>query len=284
MGNSLEGKVAVITGAGRGIGRAIALEMAREKAKVVVNDIDSDPVQQVLAEIRQSGGEAVGNTDTVERMSSATRIIRAAVDTFGRIDILVNIAGTLRDRMFVNMTEDEWDSVIAVHLKGHFCCTKAAVDYMKEQRAGRIINVTSAAGLRGNQGQANYSSAKAAIIGFTKTLSMELAKYNITVNAIAPGAKTRMTMSIPEDIVRQKAASDPRYLALLKLPGPEYVAPLVAFLCTEQAKEVTGRIIGIKGNQLTLWSYPQPERIAFVEDMWTIEILGQRLQTILTAS
>lgn len=275
----LKDRVAVVTGAGRGIGRAIALEMAKQGAGVVVNDVDTEPAEKVAEEIKKTGGKASSDNNTVSTMEGAEAIIRTATENFGQIDILVNNAGVIRDRMFVNMTEEEWDQVISVHLKGHFCCTKAAVGHMKEGSYGRVINVTSKAGLKGNMGQSNYSSAKAGVMGFTKTLSMELKKYNITVNAISPGAKTRMIMSIPEHVIREKAKTDPRARALLNLPGPEYIAPVVAYLASEDAADITGRIIGVKGGRLALWSYPEELKVMEKDDIWTVEEIKSRLRS-----
>ena len=203
---ALEDKVAVITGAGRGIGRSIALMMAEEGAKVVVNDpgvgpdgagTDDGPADQVLAEITKAGGTAAANHDTVATADGGEAIIKTAVDKFGRIDILVNNAGILRDRMIFNMSEDEWDTVIAVHLKGHFNCTKPASVLMRQQRYGRIINYSSESGLWGNAGQANYGAAKSEIAGFTRVVARELGRYGVTCNALAPPAATSRTPTGP---------------------------------------------------------------------------------------
>jgi NAD(P)-dependent dehydrogenase (short-subunit alcohol dehydrogenase family) len=278
----LDGKVSIVTGSGRGIGCEIAIELARHGCKVVVNDVDSKPAEETVETIKRLGAEAAVCIESVDTMSGAEKITKFAVDHFGKVDILINNAGIIRDRMFINMNEQEWDDVISVHLKGHFACCKAVVNHMKQNGWGRIVNVTSKAGLVGNPGQCNYSAAKAGVMGFTKTLSMELKKYNITVNAISPGAKTRMTMSIPEHIIREKAKKDPRMLMLLNLPGPEYVAPVVAFLCTDDASEITGQIIGIRGDRLTLWSYPEEKKVAYASGKWTIEDLRQRFKEFLS--
>jgi NAD(P)-dependent dehydrogenase (short-subunit alcohol dehydrogenase family) len=200
----LRGKVAVVTGAGRGIGRGVALELADQGAKVVVNDygvsVDgreptSAPADAVVAEIRQAGGEAISNADSVAEWSKAERIIGSAVERFGRVDILVTCAGFLRDRMIFNMNEDEFDTVVGVHLKGTFNCVRHAAPLMREQRFGRIVTFSSGAGLFGNPGQANYGSAKAAISGFTKVVARDLGKYGVTANGICPVAATRMTLT-----------------------------------------------------------------------------------------
>src|SRR5512143_1538305 len=203
----LQGKVAVVTGSGRGIGRGIAVALAREGAKVVVNDVgcsldgrgsEQAPAAQVCREIAGFGGKAVPNYDSVSEYASAKSIVQTAMDSFGRIDILVNNAGIVRDRSIMKMTEEDFDAVLAVHLKGSFNCGSHAIPLMREQNYGRIINITSSAGLRGNFGQTNYSAAKAALMGITFTWSIELAKYGITVNAVAPAGATRMTAALFE--------------------------------------------------------------------------------------
>ncbi|HZE97016.1 MAG TPA: SDR family NAD(P)-dependent oxidoreductase [Planctomycetota bacterium] len=240
----LEGKVAIITGAGGGLGRAHALAMAAEGAKIVVNDpgvsrdgsggTGAKMADTVVAEITKAGGEAVPNYDSVS--DGADKIVKAAVDAFGRVDILVNNAGILRDKTIHNMTDDMWDLVIAVHLRGTFACTRAAAKVMKEKgTGGRIINTTSVAGLKGNFGQSNYSAAKAGIYGFTLTASMELLKDGITVNAIAPIAKTRMTEEIDSVPAEYR---------------PEEVSPVVVYFASDLAKDLTGRIIGVHGRHL----------------------------------
>src|SRR5712691_4855206 len=208
--SNLEGKVAIVTGAGRGIGREHALALSRAGASVVVNDLgatlagegaDATPAQQVVAEIEAAGGAAVANSDDVADFAGAERMVRQAIDSFGRLDILVNNAGITRDRMLVNMSEDEWDSVVAVHLKGHFAPTRHAAAYWRERsKAGedvraRVINTSSPSGVFGNVGQANYGAAKAGIVGFTLIAAQELQRYGVTVNCLAPNARTRMTES-----------------------------------------------------------------------------------------
>jgi NAD(P)-dependent dehydrogenase (short-subunit alcohol dehydrogenase family) len=203
----LEGKVAVVTGSGRGIGRGVAMLMAAEGAKVVVNDPgvavdgtghDNGPAAEVVAEIKAKGGTAVPNFDTVATLEGGENIIKTALDNFGRIDILVNVAGILRDRMIFNMPKEDWDAVIAVHLKGHFNTIKPASILMRQQRWGRIINFSSTSGLTGNAGQANYGAAKAGIAGLTRVVARDLGRYGVTCNAIAPGAATRMTATVPQ--------------------------------------------------------------------------------------
>ncbi len=229
----LNGKVAVVTGAGRGIGREIALLLAKERAKVVVNDFggredgtggETKVADDVVKEIKDAGGVAAPNYEAVGTMENGKKIIQTALDNFGRLDILVNNAGIVRDRMIFNMTEEEWDGVIAVHLKGTFACTRAALPLMREQRSGRIINFTSTAGLIGNVGQANYAAAKMGIVGFTKVVALDMARYYVTANCISPFAWTRMIGTIPTETEEQK-----RRVEKLKKMSPAHIAPLVAY-------------------------------------------------------
>ncbi len=231
-----DGKVAVVTGAGGGLGRTHALLLASRGAKVVVNDLGGAPdgtgestmmADKVVEEIRAAGGEAVPNYDSVSTMEGGANIIKTATDSFGRIDILINNAGILRDVSFMKMPEDSWDIIFSVHVKGSFCCTKAAWPIMREQQYGRIIMTSSAAGIYGNFGQTNYSAAKMALIGLGQTLALEGKKYNIHSNTIAPIADSRLTATVLPDDIRKK----------LK---PEYVSPLVAYLCSEQCEHTGG--------------------------------------------
>ena len=240
-----DGRVAIVTGAGHGLGRRHALELAERGAKVVVNDLGGDrsgvgsssgPAQDVVEEIKKSGGEAVANPDNVATEDGARAIVQTALDTFGKIDIVVNNAGILRDRSFKNMTPEEYDSVIAVHLRGSFLVSSFAWPHLRENNYGRIVNTSSPAGLYGNFGQANYATAKMGLVGFTKTLAQEGAKYNIKANAIAPVAATRMTEDLlPADF-------------LGKL-GVEKVTPLVAFLVHESNEE-TGQVYTVGGGRI----------------------------------
>jgi NAD(P)-dependent dehydrogenase (short-subunit alcohol dehydrogenase family) len=247
-----EGRVVIVTGAGNGLGRAYALGLAAEGAKVVVNDLGVGThgearatlgaAQKVVEEIKAAGGEAVANTDDVGGWDETKRLIKAALDSFGRLDAVVNNAGFVRDRMFVSCTPEEWDAVTRVHLRGHFCTTRHAVDYWRaEQKAGRpidarIINTTSGAGLQGSIGQSAYSAAKAGIAALTLVQAAELGRYGITANALAPNARTRMTMTAFADTMtsQQDAAFDPY--------APENTAPLVAWLVSEQSRDVTGQV------------------------------------------
>lgn len=269
----LDDKVAVITGAGRGIGREIALLLAKEGAKVVVNDFggredgsggETKVADDVVNEIRNTGGIAVANYDAVGTMAAGKRIIQTALDNFGKIDILVNNAGILRDRMVFNMTEEEWDAVITVHLKGTFACTRAAVPLMREQKSGRIINFTSTSGLIGNIGQANYAAAKMGIVGFTKVVALDMARYNVTANCISPFAWTRLIGTIPTETEEQK-----RRVEKLKKMSPADIAPLVAYLASDEAQYITGQIFGVRGKEIFIFSQPRPVRSIHHSEGWT---------------
>ncbi|HEY8489584.1 MAG TPA: SDR family oxidoreductase [Dehalococcoidia bacterium] len=295
MGNRLEGKVAVVTGSGRGIGRGIALLLAQEGAKVVVNDPgvnvdgtghDNGPADQVVAEIKAAGGEAVANYDSVATMEGGERIIQTALDAFGRLDILVNNAGILRDRMVFNMTEEEWDAVIAVHLKGHFACTKPASVIFRQQRYGRIINFSSASGLTGNPGQANYGAAKSGIAGFTRVVARDLGRYGVTCNAISPGAATRMTATVSDRAreLRERAgigAPGAQRPAGLSMRDPEMVAPMVAYLCTDEAWNINGQIFAVSGGTISLLNHPLPFRTIYKNGRWTVDELLQAVPAVL---
>lgn len=274
----LSGKGVVITGSGKGIGRATALAMAREGAHVVVNDVDRKLADETVREIEQSGGKAIACYESVSTMQGAEKIIQSCVESYGKIDVLVNNAGILRDRMVFNMTEQEWDDVIAVHLKGTFACTHYASQYMRKQQSGRIINITSRSGLRGNIGQANYAAAKAGILGFTRTVCQELSKYNITVNAVCPRALTDMVESIPEHIRKKKDASWADS-GIRRRGLPEEVAPIIVYLASDEAADITGQVIGLGGDKLSLWSHPHEVAEAFMVGGWTVQHLRQLFKT-----
>jgi len=285
----LEGKVAVITGAGRGIGRAIAIQMAEEGAKVVVNDPgvgpdgaghDDGPADQVVAEIVAKGLTAVANYDSVATMAGGESIINTAIDSFGRIDVLVNNAGILRDRMIFNMSEQEWDDVIAVHLKGHFACTKPATVLMRQQRYGRIINFSSESGLWGNAGQANYGAAKSGIAGFTRVVARDMGRYGVTCNAIAPRAWTRLTATIPE---QRPGAGAPRSPELEEL-SPESVSPMVCYLASDHAWSINGQVFHVYAGTVALLHHPLPSRTIFKNGMWTLDELSKMVPGMLEGS
>jgi len=250
----LDGKVAVITGAGGGIGRAHALLFAKEGAKVVVNDLGgdragggrgNDMADKVVAEIKAAGGDAIANYDSVATREGADGMVWSALNKFGKVDVLVNNAGVLRDRSCLNMSDADWDLVENVHLRGTWFCSQTAARYFKARgKGGRIINTTSVSGLMGNFGQANYSAAKAGIYGLTRTMSIELKKANITVNAIAPVAHTRMT----EDL--QMMSMMPNAKEML---APDHIAPVAVFLGSELAADITGTIVGVQGPKVSLY-------------------------------
>ena len=260
MSGICEGRVAIVTGAGRGIGRAHALELAREGAKVVVNDLGAEldgsggstgPAGEVVDEIRAMGGEAVANGADVGDWEATEGLVKAAIDNFGRLDIVVNNAGFLRDRMFVSMGEDEWDSVIRVHLKGHFCTARHASAYWRDQSKkgeevdARIINTSSGAGLQGSLAQSTYSAAKAGIAALTLVQAAELGRYGITSNAIAPSARTRMTEEVFKDMM---AKPDSGFDAM----DPANISPLIAWLGSGESREVTGQVFEIAGGKLSI--------------------------------
>ena len=295
MGNRLEGKVAIVTGAGRGIGRGEALLLAEEGAKVVVNDLggsvggegeDERPAEQVAEEIRAAGGEAVANFDSVATMEGGENIVKTAVEAFGGLDILINNAGILRDRMVFNMTEEEWDLVLDVHLKGHFATTKYAGIIFRQQRSGRIVNTGSSSGL-GNMGQANYAAAKEGIVGLTRTCALDLGRYGVTVNAIRPAAGTRLTLSPEMEEARQRrlAARGEEAEETDQTPAdaearldamrPELIAPLVVYLCTDAAQNVNGRDFSVGGNEVALMTKVTREIAIIREGGWDLDALDR---------
>ena len=239
----LKDKVVVITGSSRGMGRLTAIDMAKEGAKLVINGTTPGPVDEVVEEIKSSGGEAVANYDTVATMEGGKSIIETAISNYGKIDVLINNAAISRDRTVAKMTEEEWDMVIAVDLKGVFTCTKAAIVHMIKQKGGRIINVSSAAGITGNIGQANYSAAKGGVIAFTKTCAKELGRYNITVNAIGPSHKTRIYDNVPSDVFKRIIASR----SLGRMSEPREIPPTFIFLASDDASYITGQVVGVDG-------------------------------------
>jgi NAD(P)-dependent dehydrogenase (short-subunit alcohol dehydrogenase family) len=285
---ALDGRVAIITGAGRGIGREHALLFAAEGAKVVVNDLggavdgsgdDRTPAQQVVDEIRAMGAEAIANDDNVADWEGGRRLVASTVEAFGDLHVLVNNAGILRDKMLVNMSEEEWDSVIHVHLKGHYVPTRHAAGYWREQiKAGRevhgaIVNTSSTSGLLGNPGQTNYGAAKAGIAAFTVIAAQELARYGVRVNAIAPAARTRMTEQTPGlgDIV--KAPTDP---AKFDVWDPANISPLVAYLSTESCP-LTGKVLFVQGGEVRLFQPWTMTDTLKKNDRWTVAELAEKL-------
>jgi len=273
MARLLEGRVALVTGGGRGVGRGIALALAKEGAKVVVNDLGAtlegqasgeQPAQEVVAAIESDGGEALVDGGSVADWNAAHRMVTAAVERFGRIDIVVNNAGILRDAMFHRMSEAEFDAVIAVHLKGTFNVSRAAAPHFKAQGSGVYVHMSSTSGLIGNLGQANYAAAKLGIAALSKSIAIDMAKFGVRSNAVAPFAWTRMIDSIPAETPEQKL----RMEGLKKLV-PEKVAPFVVALCADEAHDVTGQLFGVRNNEIYLFSQPRPIRSAHRGDGWS---------------
>ena len=277
----LEGKVAVVTGGGNGIGREISKLMGAEGAKVVVNDlgvsVDGTGGTHSIADetvdmIKSAGGEATPNYDTVATQEGGQSIIQTAIDAYGKLDILVHVAGILRDRMVFNMSIDEWDAVINVHLRGAFCVNQPACVLMRAQKSGCIINFSSISAA-GNSGQANYSAAKAGILGLTRTVARDMSKYGVRANAIWPGANTRMTATVPESARQIRAASGIGEAAPAPVTErkPEHVASVVAFLASDMAQDITGWTVGITGDRLSLIEDPVPVRTVFCPGGWTLD-------------
>ncbi|GAC1339156.1 MAG: SDR family oxidoreductase [Candidatus Dormibacteria bacterium] len=277
----LSGKVAVVTGSGRGIGRAYAKALVDAGAAVVVNDIDADVARQCAAELGSGGGKVVAEVCGVGPAASAQQLVDRAVSEFGRLDVMCTNAGILRDKMLWKMTDDDFDAVIETHLRGTFTCARAAAVQMRERgEGGRIVVVSSWAGQRGNLGQTNYAAAKAGIAAFARTWAMELARAHITVNAIVPNALTRMISSIPgmEPMVEAAERGEPLPDLVRKGMGmgmPQDVAPLLVFLASDAAAEVTGQCIGLGGDKLALWSHPREVAMAYRDGGWTADAIAE---------
>ena len=283
----LDGKVVVVTGAGGGIGRDIALQCAVQGARVVVNDIgasvagegnDAGPAQRVVDEVRAAGGQATANTDSVADAAAAARIVQCALDSFGRIDAVVNNAGILRDRIFHKMGVDEWDAVIKVHLYGAYYVSRAAATHFKEQGSGAYVHMTSTSGLIGNFGQANYAAAKLGIAALSKSIALDMLKFGVRSNCIAPFAWSRMIGSIPTDTPEQQAR-----VAKIQQMTPAKIAPIAVYLASDQANAVSGQIFAVRNNEIFLMSQPRPERSVHRSEGWTAETVASHAMPSLKA-
>jgi len=284
----LEGRVAIVTGAGGGIGREMALALAEAGAKVVVNDIgaslagegaDQGPAERVASEIRGRGGAAAPNTDSVSTWASANRIVQAALDAFGRIDCVVNNAGILRDRLFHKMTVEDWEAVIQVHLMGSFYVSRAAATHFREQERGAYVHMTSTSGLIGNVGQANYAAAKLGIAALSKSIALDMRRFNVRSNCISPFAWSRMIASIPAETPEAKAR-----VAKLQRMEAGKIAPMAVFLASDAAKNVTGQIFAVRANEIFLMSQPRPVRSVHRAEGWTAETIAEQALPALAPS
>ncbi len=288
MSKMMDNKVVIVTGAGGGIGRDIALAMAREGAKVIVNDVgasmtgeghDVGPAQRVVDEIRAAGGMAAANTDSVAEAAAADRIVTTALDTYGRLDVVVNNAGILRDRFFHKMSVEEFDSVIKVHLYGSYFVSRAAANHFKAQESGAFVHMTSTSGLIGNFGQANYSAAKLGIMALSKSIALDMRKFNVRSNCIAPFAWSRMIGSIPVETEAEKARVD-----RMKQMTPAKIAPLAVALAADAGADVTGQVFAVRNNEIFLMSQPRPIRSVHRGEGWTPETVAQHALPALKGS
>ena len=282
MPNIVAGKVAIVTGAGRGIGRGIALLLAQEGARVVVCDIgasldgagtDIGPAQAVVDEIKKAGGAAIASTLSISEPANAEKIVAAALEHFGRVDVLVNNAGILRDRIFHRMSWSDWSDVIDVHLHGSFAMSRACATHFREQNSGSFVHMTSTSGLVGNFGQANYMAAKMAIVGLSRGIALDMARFNVRSNCIAPFAWTRMIDSIPAETEQEKAR-----VARIREMTPEKIAPLTVYLASDRAEGITGQIFSVRNNEIYLFNQNRPIRTLHRSDGWTPEKLDAQLK------
>jgi NAD(P)-dependent dehydrogenase (short-subunit alcohol dehydrogenase family) len=288
MNPCLDGKVMLVTGAGRGIGRDIARLAAAEGAAVVINDLggstdgegaDASAAEAVVAEIRAAGGRAVANPDSVAEPQGAERMVKAALDHFGRIDCVVNNAGILRDRIFYRMSQVDWELVIDVHLKGSFNVARAAANYFREQQSGSFVHMTSTSGLVGNFGQANYAAAKMGIVGLSKSIALDMARFNVRSNCVSPFAWSRLIGTIPTQTDEERARVE-----RVKTMTAEKIAPLAVFLASDLAKDVTGQIFAVRKNEIFLMSQPRPLRSMQRNDGWTPQTLAEHMLPTMKAS
>jgi NAD(P)-dependent dehydrogenase (short-subunit alcohol dehydrogenase family) len=288
MGEIVKGKVAIVTGAARGVGRGIALLMAQEGSRVVVCDIgaaldgsgnDAGPAQTVVDEIKKAGGEAIASTLSISEPGNAGKIVEAAIKAFGRIDILVNNAGILRDRIFHRMSWSDWSDVITVHLHGSFAMSRACATHFREQNSGSFVHMTSTSGLVGNFGQANYMAAKMGIVGLSRGIALDMARFNVRSNCIAPFAWTRMIDSIPAVTEQEKAR-----VAAFRDMTPEKIAPLAVYLGSDRADGISGQIFSVRNNEIYLFNQTRPIRTLHRSDGWTPEKLDAQLKGAFAAS
>jgi NAD(P)-dependent dehydrogenase (short-subunit alcohol dehydrogenase family) len=282
MPNIVSGKVAIVTGAGRGIGRGIALLLAQEGARVVVCDIgasldgagtDIGPAQTVADEIKKAGGQALASTLSISEPGNADKIVQAALDAFGRLDILVNNAGILRDRIFHRMSWSDWSDVINVHLHGSFNMSRACAVHFREQNSGSFVHMTSTSGLVGNFGQANYMAAKLGIVGLSRGIALDMQRFSVRSNCIAPFAWTRMIDSIPVETEEEKAR-----IARFREMTPEKIAPLAVYLASDRAAGISGQIFGVRNNEIYLFNQNRPIRTLHRSDGWTPEKIDTQLK------
>ena len=285
MANLLQDKVAIVTGAGRGVGKGVAHQLSEEGAKVVVVDLgvnvdgtgaNQSVAEQVANEIKEAGGTAVACAESVATMAGGENIIQTAMDSFGKLDIVVTCAGILRDRMVFNMSEEEWDDVIAVHLKGTFTIVKNACILFRQQRSGRVITFSSTSGLYGNSGQANYGAAKDGIAGFTRVVARDMGRYGVTANSISPSASTRMTTSVPEEARSLRASRGITSGSSTTLRGePEDIAPFVTWLASDESSHVNGHVFHVTAGLISLLNEPDPIKTIHKEGRWTLEELAK---------
>ncbi|MBD0416730.1 SDR family oxidoreductase [Oryzicola mucosus] len=284
----VDGKVAIVTGAGRGIGRSVAMQLAAEGAKVVINDIgvaldgsgeDTGLAARVAKEIMAAGGVAIASTLSISEPKNAEGIVEAAVEAFGRVDIVVNNAGIIRDSIFHKMSWSDWSDVIQVHLHGSFALSRAAAARFREQNTGSFVHMTSTSGLIGQVGQANYMAAKMAIVGMSRGIALDMRRYNVRSNCVAPFAWSRMTSSIPNETEAEKAR-----VAKFQQMDPDKVAPLVVFLGSDEAKDMSGQIFCVRNNEVMLFSQPRPVRTVHTADGWTPSSLGQMMNAAFKGS